>query len=146
MKVERTVVDTNVLISAVLSPRSVPAQLVNVLLEHTRLVFSKATFDELETRLWRPKFDRYVDTDQRRQLLLNLAAVALWIDLPASPQPAYSRDPDDDVFLYTAVYGDAQWLVSGDRDLLELSTERWGFEILSPAQALEKWQQVKPGG
>jgi len=142
MKVKRAVVDTNVLISAVLSPRSIPAQLVNGLLEHATLVFSKDTFDELETRLWRPKFDRYVDIVQRRRLLHNLAAVALWIDLPVSPRPAYSRDPDDDVFVYTAVYGDAQWLVSGDKDLLELSTRNWRFEILSPAQALEKWQQV----
>jgi len=38
------------------------------------------------------------------------------------------------------LYGGAQWLVSGDKDLLELSPDDWTFEILSPAQALEKWQ------
>jgi len=145
MKVERTVVDTNVLISAVLSPRSVPAQIVDCLLEHTTLVFSKETFEELETRLWRPKFDRYVSIDHRRLLLHHLAVVALWIDLPRAPRPAVSRDPDDDVFLYTALHGDAQWLVSGDKDLLEIPPDDWAFDILSPAQALEKWHQWRSG-
>src|SRR3546814_4131097 len=69
MKIERAVVDTNVLISAALSPRSAPAQIVDCLLQHATLVFSQETFQELETRLWRPKFDHYLDIDRRRLLL-----------------------------------------------------------------------------
>jgi len=141
MKVERAVIDTNVLISAALSSGSIPAQIVHCLLEHATLVFSRETFEELETRLWRPKFDRYVDIDHRRLLLQRLAAVALWIDLPVPPRPVVSRDPDDDVFLYTALHGDAQWLISGDKDVLEIPPEDWGFDILSPAQALEIWRR-----
>jgi len=140
MKVKRVVVDTNVLISAVLSPLSVPAQIVNDCLRHAALVFSKETFEELETRLWRPKFDRYVAIEQRRRLLYHLASVAQWVALPEPPRPRHSRDPDDDRFLYTALQGQAQWLISGDKDLLELSCKDWPFEILSPAQALEQWQ------
>jgi predicted nucleic acid-binding protein len=41
-----------------------------------RLVFSQATFDELESRLWRPKFDRYLDLETRRLLLHDFNAVA----------------------------------------------------------------------
>jgi len=141
MRIERAVVDTNVLISAALSPRSAPAQIVDCLLQHATLVFSRETFEELETRLWRPKFDRYLDMERRRLLLHDFAAAAQWTDLPAPPRPAYSRDPDDDVFLYTALQSKAEWLISGDKDLLELSPADWGFEILSPAQALEKWHQ-----
>lgn len=141
MRIERTVIDTNVLISAALSPRSAPAQIVDCLLQHATLVFSRETFEELETRLWRPKFDRYLDMERRRSLLHDFAAAAQWVDLPGTPRPAYSRDPDDDVFLHTAQYGKAEWLVSGDKDLLELSPADWGFEILSPARALEKWHQ-----
>jgi len=139
MKVKRAVIDTNVLISALLSPQSVPAQLVKCLLEQACLVFSRETFAEFETRLWRPKFDRYIDVEKRRQLLHHLAAVAQWVLLPAHPLPKYSRDPDDDVFIHTALYGQVQWLVSGDKDLLELQPKEWLFKILSPAQALEKW-------
>jgi len=139
MKVKRAVIDSNVLISALLSPQSVPAQLVNGLLEQACLVFSRETFAEFETRLWRPKFDRYIDIEQRRRLLHHLAAVTQWTRLPEQPLPKYSRDPDDDVFIHTALYSQAQWLVSGDKDLLELQTKDWTFEIRSPAQALEKW-------
>lgn len=141
MRIERAVIDTNVLISAALSPRSAPAKIVDCLLQHATLVFSRETFGELETRLWRPKFDRYLDIDRRRLLLHDFAAAAEWIDLPAAPRPTYCRDPDDDVFLHTASHASAEWLVSGDRDLLELPRADWGFEILSPAQALAKWRQ-----
>jgi len=141
MRIERAVVDTNVLISAALSPWPAPAQIVDCLLQHATLAFSRETFEELETRLWRPKFDRYLDMERRRLLLHDFAAAAQWIDLPATPRPAYSRDPDDDVFLHTALHGKAEWPVSSDKDLLELPPADWGFEILSPTQALEKWHQ-----
>lgn len=140
MRIERAVIDTNVLISAALSPRSAPAQIVDCLLQHATLVFSQATFGELETRLWRPKFDRYLDIERRRLILHDLAAIAEWVALPDLAGAAYSRDPDDDVFIHTALHGKAQWIVSGDRDLLELAAVA-GVEILSPAQALERWRQ-----
>lgn len=141
MRIKRAVVDTNVLISAALSPRSVPAQLVDYLLQHATLVFSRETFQELETRLWRPKFDRYLDIERRRLLLHDFSASAHWVELPEPPRPSHSRDPDDDMFLHTAQHGNAEWLISGDGDLLELSATEWGFEILSPAQALAKWHR-----
>jgi predicted nucleic acid-binding protein len=42
------------------------------------------------------------------------------------------------MFLHTALQSKAEWLVSGDKDLLWLPSAEWGFEILLPAQALEK--------
>jgi uncharacterized protein len=66
----RVVIDTNVLISAALSPAGASALLVDCLLQQSQLVFSEQTFDELATRLWKPKFDRYLSLE-RRQLLLN---------------------------------------------------------------------------
>jgi len=138
MRIERAVVDTNVLISAALSSRSAPARIVDLLLEQATLVFSRATFDELETRLWRPKFDRYLDVERRRLLLQDFAAIAEWVELPNPYGLAHSRDPNDDMFIHTALHGKAAWLISGDRDLLELEPVS-GLEILSPAQALERW-------
>lgn len=87
----RVVLDTNVLISAALLPVSVPARVLHQVLARSRLVFSDATFAELETRLWKPKFDRYITLETRRALLHDLAAVAEWVN----PRPAerHSRDP-----------------------------------------------------
>ncbi|THF65431.1 putative toxin-antitoxin system toxin component, PIN family [Pseudothauera nasutitermitis] len=135
MKAKRAVVDSNVLISATLSPGSSPARIVFWLLEHGRLLFCEETFAELETRLWRPKFDRYLSLENRLLLLHDLSAVGEWIKLPPEGLRPLSRDADDDKFIWLAQAGGAEWLVSGDRDLLDLEPPE-GLRILSPADAL----------
>nr|WP_295787263.1 putative toxin-antitoxin system toxin component, PIN family [Rhodoferax sp.] len=132
----KLVVDTNVLISAALSTQGAPAPLVRRVLGQHTLVFSQPTFDELQTRLYRPKFDRYITLEQRQRLLHDFNACAHWVDL--APYPVYCRDPDDDKFIATALQAQAHWLVSGDRDLLEARSPP-NLRILSPAQALEQW-------
>lgn len=138
MRVERAVIDTNVLISAALSPRSAPTHIVDGLLEHATLMFSRETFEALETRPGAPNSTAIwtwnagvccCTTLRRRRSGWNCLR----------PREQYSRDPDDDVFVHTALHGSAQWLISGDRDLLELPYGL-GVEILSPAQALEQWR------
>jgi putative PIN family toxin of toxin-antitoxin system len=130
----RLVLDTNVLISAALSAQGAPAQLVHWVLERHTLVFSQATFDELRTRLYRPKFDRYIRIDQRERLLHDFNACAHWVDI--GEVAAYCRDRDDDKFFETALAGHASHLVSGDNDLLE-APPLPGLLCLSPAAALE---------
>jgi len=135
MKVDRLVVDTNVLISAVLSPVGSPARVLDQL-QRTRtvLVFSEPTMTELATRLLLPKFDRYVDRDTRIRFLAEIDAVAEFVGITGAPMG--SRDRADDPFLETALTADCQAIISGDQDLLTL--DPWqGIRILSPAQALE---------
>ena len=51
-----------------------------------------------------------------------------------------SRDPDDDMLLATAHTGRARYLVTNDRDLLEISLKerrRFRFEIVRPAELLK---------
>lgn len=79
----RVVVDTNVIISAALSARGAPALILRRLIRDAQLVFSEATFAELETRLWLPKFDPYLNLEERRALLHDLAATAHWCESPA---------------------------------------------------------------
>ncbi|MDP1902270.1 MAG: putative toxin-antitoxin system toxin component, PIN family [Rubrivivax sp.] len=135
MKVERVVIDTNVLISAALIRGSVPARLLRQVLEELRIVFSTATFAELESRLWRPKFDRYLTMEDRGLLLHDLSSVADWVE-PAAAS-IHSRDPDDDKFVHLALASQARWLISGDRDLLDLPAME-GFLVLTPAEALRR--------
>ena len=131
----KLVVDTNVLISAALSSQGAPAQLMRIALARHTLVFSKARFDELHTRLYRPKFDRYITLEQRQRLLHDFNACANWVDL--APYTTYRRDPDDDKFIATALQAQADRLISGDRDLLE-AQQLAGLRILTPSQALEQ--------
>lgn len=142
MRVERqrlVVLDTNVWLSAALSPNGTPAQVVRAVLLQGLAVFSEATFAELETRIWKPKFDRYISLEARKSILRDASAAALWVEIP--PELAdlhWSRDADDDVFIRTALAANAPWLVTGDDDLLSVSGIE-GLNIVTPAQALLAW-------
>ena len=125
--------DTNVLISAALSNKGAPHALVQRILSQGCLVFSSATFEELRSRLYRPKFDVYLSLDMREGLLHDFSASARWIE-PDLVLP-YSRDPSDDVFIATAVKAGLPFLVSGDKDLLEAPLPA-GLQVLTPTQAL----------
>lgn len=132
----KVVIDTNVWISAALSAGGAPAAWVRQVLAHGAPVFSPATFDELTTRLWRPKFDRYLSMETRQRLLHDLKGAALWVDIPAAlTNLTWSRDAQDDVFIRTALAAQVPWLVSGDNDLLSVPAIA-GLHILTPATAL----------
>lgn len=73
MKAERVVLDTNVLISALLQPNGSPRAVVNAIKAvNGVLMFSDETFHELNTRLFRPKFDAYVSRNNRSVYLAQL--------------------------------------------------------------------------
>lgn len=135
-RVGRVVIDTNVWLSAAISKSGAPAQVLRRVLQTGIPVFSKATFAELEARLWKPKFDRYLSMELRRAILHDANAAAYWVDIPEQiASQRYSRDADDDKFIHTALAASASWLVTGDQDLLVIQTEL-PVRILTPAQAL----------
>jgi len=100
MKGDRFVIDTNVLISAALSADSTPARVTLWVIAHARLIFAEATFEEFRSRLWRPKFDRYLTIERRNQILHDFSAIADWVELNDDALPVSSRDPDDDMFIH----------------------------------------------
>lgn len=132
----RVVLDTNVWISAALSATGTAALVVRMVLAEYRPVFSEATFAELETRLWKAKFDRHLSIERRRLILHDRNASA---DLARIPQElalqSRSRDADDDHFIRTALAARAPWLITGDGDLLDMPAID-GLRILAPTQAL----------
>ena len=98
------VVDTNVWIRAALSPTGAPAQVLRLVLLRGIVVFSEATFAELETGLWKPKFDRYLSLEARKAILRDARAAALWVKIsPELTEHHWSQDPDDDTFIRTAL-------------------------------------------
>ena len=130
----KLVIDTNILISAALSVQGAPAKLVLCVLAQHNLVFSPATFAELRTRIGRPQFDRCISLDDRERLLHDFNACSIWVDVG---EPAvYGRDRDDDHFIEAALKAQADYLVSGDKDLLEAPALA-GLRIVSVHQALD---------
>ncbi len=136
MTIDRVVVDTNVLISAILSKGGTPSLLFDAMrIRRVTLLFSESSFDELQDRLLRPKFDRYVSAELRRRFLAQIDAVSEYVAI--AEQKMGCRDPDDDKLLETAILGDADLLISGDNDLLAMNPFQ-GLEICRTADALKR--------
>ena len=126
----RFVVDTNVLVSRLLAPRSPPARAVDQALAHGNLLGSEETLAELAEVLARPKFDPYVSREDRRDFIRLLGGVMQLV--PITRRVTACRDPRDDKFLDIALAGDAAAIISGDKDLLVLNP--WhGIAIMTPA-------------
>jgi putative PIN family toxin of toxin-antitoxin system len=131
----RIVIDTNVLVSRLLIPRSVPGRAVSRAVDEGQLLVSTETMAELASVLARSRLDPYVSIDERQQFLRLLGRIVELV--PVLHRVRACRDPRDDKFLELAVSGHADLIISGDLDLLELKTFR-GIPILSPAAFLEE--------
>lgn len=114
----RLVIDTNLWISRLLLPRSMSAQAVDKALQWGRPLMSDETLAELTEVLARPKFDRYVTRTDRQQFLLKLGGIVKLV--PIIQRVRACRDLQDDKFLDVALAGQAQYLLTGDQDLLAL--------------------------
>ena len=132
----RAVIDTNVLVAALLW-RGPP----HALLEHVRagtlsMVSSPALLAELADVIGRAKFDAILarTNTSRERSLAQVRQLAEVIEPPPLPQPV-CRDPDDDQVLALALAAKVDLIVSGDNDLLSLGSFE-NIPILAPAQAL----------
>lgn len=136
MNKSRVVVDTSVVVSALLLPRSVPRQAFDVAAQG-RLLISEATVSELDEVLRRPKFNKYVSEAQRLEFLAALVQAAEQVEVREAIRVC--RDPKDDKFLELAVCGGASHLITGDADLLTLHPFR-GIALITPQEFLTRVQ------
>jgi len=131
---DRIIVDTNVFVSAIILPTSIPRQAVDKALDRAVLLLSEATMGELADVLFRQKLDRYVSREQRTLFLSQFAGTAEFV--PMIQIVHECRDPKDDKFLEVALNGRADVIITGNADLLGMHPWR-GIEILLPADHLE---------
>lgn len=134
----RLVVDTNVLLSA-LQWQGTPHRLLEKMRGGTvGLVTSPALLEELAEVLNRPKFSSILARLELspQTILDEIVQVAEIGTLTSLPSPI-CRDPDDDAVLATALAVQADMIVSGDADLLELH-EFQDVPIVTAAEAMER--------
>lgn len=132
----RVVVDPNVLIAALLSPRGAPAALYGELAGgRFDLVVSPQLLAELERVLSREKFRRYASLDQAHRYIRAIARLAVLAEDPP-PLPGVTADPADDYLVALARAEQADLIVSGDRHLLELEHPR--PPVVTPRAFLEQ--------
>jgi len=116
---KRFVLDTNVIVSAVLFPNSQPNLIIKKIQTIGIIIQSPSTWLELENVLARPKFDRYITQTERQTFLLDFSQTIDLI-LEDSFTTNECRDPKDNKYLELAVNGKAEYLITGDQDLLVL--------------------------
>ncbi len=115
----RLFLDTNVLVSAILSPVSISAKILNWGEDNGVILYSTATLTEILSVLGRSKFSKYIDHDDIDGLSIRIKTVWLFVEILNQVQ--LCRDPKDDKFIDLALNGEASHLITGDSDLLVLN-------------------------
>jgi putative PIN family toxin of toxin-antitoxin system len=131
--VARVVFDSNVFISALLFESSTPGPAVLRALDAGKLLISQELILELQCVLGRSKFDRYLDREDRDLFLELLVLHGELVTVTNCVQ--LCRDARDDHLLSLATDGNADYLVTGDKDLLVLKKFARA-EIVAPADFL----------
>lgn len=130
------VVDTSVLISALLKPHSVPAQALEYARTHFKIAVSTETLTELTKVLSRDYLTRYRTIEERETFLMLYSELAELIPFTEHTEHVTDcRDPKDNKFLDLAIAANARILVSSDSDLLVLHPYRH-IQILTPSAFL----------
>lgn len=114
----RIIIDTNILISYVIKPSSSFRDSVDCAIESSKLLISQDTFDELRNVMERFVKKGFFTIQESAEFLGSIIEAAEWVKI-IEPIKA-CRDPKDDKFLELAVNGQAEYLITGDQDLLVL--------------------------
>ena len=134
----KVVLDTNVMVSALLKRDSIPARILTAVWDgQLQLLSSAPLLEELLRVLGYPKIRKRllaasIDIDQFLELLPFFVTEVVPDD-GFAPMP---RDPADRMVLATLIAGSADWLVTGDEDLLALADQ---FPILTPTAFVERF-------
>lgn len=131
----RIVLDTNVFVSALISPSGPPAMLYDAWRGgELDLITSQAQIEELAEVLKRDRLRRWIDLEEAEALIDHIGSCAV---VAGDLRPVdLSPDPDDNVIIATAIAGDAEFLVTGDKSHLLHLGEVEGIRVLAPADAV----------
>jgi putative PIN family toxin of toxin-antitoxin system len=137
----RAVVDINLFVSGLISKLGQPNRLVTHFRQDSfTLVISNQLRSELEEVLSREKFVvKYrITAEERAEFLLLIDTKAIFVN-PQRRLPVVIRDPKDSIVLATGIGGRADYIVTGDEDLLVLNgNSRIGaISILTVRQFLD---------
>ena len=132
----KIVLDTNVWVSALISPKGTPALLVQKLESETFLISEEIVAEIIRVLAYAHIRERYQITDAIMDAYIEHIRETTTLIAPVeSANPIVTADPTDDKFLLCALAGDADCVVSGDRHLKQIGLYA-GIPILSPADLL----------
>jgi putative PIN family toxin of toxin-antitoxin system len=130
------ILDTNILISTFAFP-GFSAKVHDFCAVNFKLVTSEWILNELDGKLGLPKFRCSIE---RRSAINETIRIRHRVVFPDNELPTTCRDPDDNHILQLAQFINADFIITGDRDLLDLIN----FEktkILSPREFYDRYIQ-----
>ena len=131
----RVMLDTNLLVSAIIFNSKPIWEIINRLAENHSIVLCSYTINELHDVIKRKFPDKTADTEQ---FLHELPFEYVYTPKKLPKDFTYTiRDPDDTNILYSAILSDVDILISGDKDFDDVEMER--PIILKPAEFLFKY-------
>ena len=114
----KVVFDTNTLISAAIKKGSTPdLALTEAILFHE--ILASLTLEELNSILIRKKFNLYLDEESRVQFYRSFVMLCQIIEVDSTV--TVCRDSKDNKFFELCIDGKADYLITGDHDLLTLN-------------------------
>ena len=136
----RIVLDTNVLVSAILSPRSASAQIIGLVLDDAlNLAISRDILDEAYRVVRYPKLVKLmkkhdITPEEVDDIIDRLSRIAV-VTPGELTLGVVKNDPSDNKILACAVESEADFIISGDRHLTDLK-EFQGITIVNPTTFL----------
>ena len=137
----RIVIDTNILVSAILTPKGNPAKILELVLEgKLNLIISPAILEETQQVLRYPRLVKLMKKNKitRKEIydfLGKMSKIAVitpgQLEIDAIPD-----DPADNKILACSLEGEADYIISGDHHLKDLKIFQ-GIKIMNPATFLK---------
>ena len=117
-KVVKIIIDTNLWISFLIGKEL--KELKNLLIEETiQLVISEEIVEEIILVTQRPKLQKYFTPNKVDELVRFLRTIGLFVNITS--EVLFCRNPKDNYLLALAKDSDANFLVTGDQDLLVIA-------------------------
>ena len=137
MRRVRIVLDTNILIAALITKGTPPDRLYQAWLRgEIELVTSTAQIAEVADVLARPRLQKYLNADDAAAIFENIDTRARILDDP--PEVDLSPDPKDNPILAAAIAGKANLIVSGDKKHMLALGAVEGIPIVTARDALDR--------
>lgn len=117
-RIKRVIIDTNLWISFLITNNlNILSELF--LFERFQIIFSDELFNELLDVARRPKFKKYFDEKSVQLLIENISEKLEFIEVASAI--TICRDLKDNFILALSIDGNADYIVTGDKDLLSLN-------------------------
>lgn len=114
----RIVIDTNLWVSFIIS-KSIQRLDNLLILNSVVILFSEDLLEEIRSTITKPKLKKYFSENAMEEMLSAFENYIVLVDVTSKVKAC--RYPKDDFLLALAKDGNAHFLISGDRDLLDLN-------------------------